>query len=72
MRQQEEKLRAKYGDLKPKKKLIHKVRAFGGPAETKKKCPEPTLATPSTRVDEMMLLLRHESVARLSPRDRSR
>eukprot|EP00228_Micromonas_bravo_P006081 CAMPEP_0203001556 /NCGR_PEP_ID=MMETSP1401-20130829/649_1 /ASSEMBLY_ACC=CAM_ASM_000894 /TAXON_ID=38833 /ORGANISM="Micromonas pusilla, Strain CCAC1681" /LENGTH=78 /DNA_ID=CAMNT_0049743035 /DNA_START=114 /DNA_END=350 /DNA_ORIENTATION=+ len=24
MRQQEEKLRAKYGDLKPKKKLIHK------------------------------------------------
>lgn len=27
MRQQEEKLRAKYGDLKPKKKLIHKVRA---------------------------------------------
>ena len=46
MRQQEEKLRAKYGDLKPKKKLIHKVRAFGGPAETKNKCPEPTLATP--------------------------
>ena len=71
MRQQEEKLRAKYGDLKPKKKLIHKVRAFGGPAETKK-VPEPTLATPSTRVDEMMLLLRHESVARLPPRDRSR
>jgi hypothetical protein len=25
MRQQEEKLRDKYGDLKPKKKLIHKV-----------------------------------------------
>ena len=71
MRQQEEKLRAKYGDLKPKKKLIHKVRAFGGPAETKNKCPEPTLATPSTRVDEMMPLLRH-SAARLPPRDRSR
>ena len=29
MRQQEEKLKAKYGDLKPKKKLIQKVRAFG-------------------------------------------
>lgn len=26
MRQQEEKMKAKYGDLKPKKKLIHKVR----------------------------------------------
>jgi hypothetical protein len=25
MRQQEEKLKAKYGDLKPKQKLIHKV-----------------------------------------------
>jgi hypothetical protein len=27
MRQQEEQMRTKYGDLKPKKKLIHKVRA---------------------------------------------
>ena len=35
MRQQEEKLRAKYGDLKPKKKLIHKVRASERAAETK-------------------------------------
>ena len=72
MRQQEEKLRAKYGDLKPKKKLIHKVRAFGGPAETKKSAPNPRSRHRSTRVDEMMLLLRRESVARLPPRDRSR
>ena len=35
MRQQEEKLRAKYGDLKPKKKLIHKVRA-GKPRRRKR------------------------------------
>jgi hypothetical protein len=31
MRQQEEKMKAKYGNLKPKKKLIHKVRARAAP-----------------------------------------
>ena len=44
MRQQEEKLRAKYGDLKPKKKLIHKVRASERAAETKEKDTQPTVA----------------------------
>jgi hypothetical protein len=59
MRQQEEKLRAKYGDLKPKKKLIHKVRASERAAETKK-TPNPLSRGSS------MLLLRRERAARSS------
>ena len=34
VRQQEEKMKAKYGNLKPKKKLIHKVRARSAPELT--------------------------------------
>lgn len=59
MRQQEEKLRAKYGDLKPKKKLIHKVRASEEPRRRKR---HPT----HCREVHRMLLLRRERAARSS------
>ena len=60
MRQQEEKLRAKYGDLKPKKKLIHKVRA-SEESRGDEKDTQPTVAR-----FHRMLLLRRERAARSS------